>query len=263
MSLKDLWNKLLAGNTRTPDAAPVEQSTTPPDHSVSPGPGKPPSGPAMPAAAGDKIAGLSHRSAGRRHAEGGIIQNEKDDSQYNARSEMVERVESMFGEFGPVICSFMLTQWMMPGGIGRILSKLELRSRGRDGADLAQVENWILRNGTEAFCKAVGIRLEPIKAGPQPDPPTNQGDPRLVVRELKPASPAADPRRAAMGVGAVNRTTGAQQQGAHTHLQQITVKPINLTPRPNSGVPENAEPGDTQPRPPYIKRAEDGTGGAR
>lgn len=130
------------------------------------------------------------RTRGDGPAIAGIVQNDKDDSVYNMRNELVQRVEAMFGEFGPQVCAYMLTQALTTGGIARVVKKLGLTSRGRDGADMAQVEAWILKNGVEPFCKVAGVRIGPAAPPPpMPDPGTGMRegkDPR--VRPLDPSA---------------------------------------------------------------------------
>lgn len=110
--------------------------------------------------------------------EKGITQNEVEDNVYRLRAEQVQRVESLFAEFGGTVCSYVLTQTLMPGGLKRLLAKLDLSPRGREGADLALISSWIAKNGIPEFCTRVSIRipkdltpLVPRVVTPPPDAP--------------------------------------------------------------------------------------------
>jgi hypothetical protein len=174
--------------------------------------------------------------------QGGVVQNDTDDSVYNQRSEHVQRIENMFGEFGSTICAYMLTHSMTDGGVKRIITKLSLSSRGREGADLALIESWILKNGAEAFAKAVNLRLQPAAAPPPPlAPPPAKHDVKVTVRPLEAPRPGGG--GFAYAPGAKPRTENfppteprspdtptpsSGETNQRGHLQKVTVRPIGL-----------------------------------
>lgn len=124
-----------------------------------PPPGAPAKSPLMPVnELGSGIPGLTNLRPGEISRTKGLVVSDESHQAYRERDEHVRRVHELFGVFGSVISSYVLTQSLSSGGVGRILSKLQVTSRGRDGADLAQIEGWILKNGADSFCKVVGIR---------------------------------------------------------------------------------------------------------
>ncbi|MBI1290032.1 hypothetical protein GC173_02140 [bacterium] len=190
--IKDQVGQVTGAEAGEPEASPQLPSDTGSGASARPATPYPRT---RPDGTGTNPAGLHQRdpaSTGGRSRSEGVVQNEKDDSVYNMRSEHVSRIEAMFGEFGPAISSYMLTQSLTDGGVRRVLVKLDLQSRGRDGADLAQIENWILRHGIETFCDKVKIRLGGAAPPPPPmAPPPQKDEPRVTVRPLQPNRPGA------------------------------------------------------------------------
>jgi len=155
-------------------------------------PSAPDPGPGMP--------GFSQRQRGVSDSHGAnrapVIQNGTDDTVYMKRSAQVNRIEAMFGAHGPRISSYLLSQSLTPGGVSRVVQKLGLESRGREGADLAIVEKFLSQKGAEAFCKVVGLRL----AGDSPAPPPIQ-------------SPAGSPSESSNAVGLRVRVLDMASQG--------------------------------------------------
>jgi hypothetical protein len=110
------------------------------------------------------------------------LESAPDTAAYQRRSDQIEQIETMFGEFGLIICSHILTQSLMPGGIKRLTIKLEISSRGRDGADLAMVCKWIENHGVDAFCKKVGLRTSTTLNLPIPPPIPPKDDRSSALR---------------------------------------------------------------------------------
>ncbi|MCC5877279.1 MAG: hypothetical protein JJU11_13740 [Candidatus Sumerlaeia bacterium] len=169
---------------------------------------------------------------GRIH---GIPASSKFGANLDARDEQIERIEAMFGEFGTTISAYMLTQMLSHGGIARTIQRLGLRTRGREGADMIQIENWILTNGTEKFCSVIGIRSKVHNkeaAPPVEAPSSEEGTPStsqssLQVREMNPSTENLEIGRHKLTAGGVNRhkITSAPSR---THQEKITFKPIQL-----------------------------------
>ncbi|CAN5435110.1 hypothetical protein BH09SUM1_BH09SUM1_17730 [soil metagenome] len=161
----------------------------------------------------------------------GLIASGAGDQAYRQRSEQVNSIEALFGEFGPSVCSYMLTQSLSSGGIGRVIKKLNLNSRGRDGADMAQIEGWILKNGVEPFCKSVGIRTTAPTPLPMTTPmgPTlgaSPSTPGLTVKPLPEAS--RTPRPSNMTPLPVSGEFPRAPAVAPTHIQRVSVQPTSL-----------------------------------
>lgn len=182
---------------------------------------------------------------------------------HRMREELVERVEAMFGEFGPVICSYMLSQALTQGGVARVVQKLDLRSRGRDGADMAQVENWILRHGVEKFHARTGLRENAAHATPPPEvenSPTH--DPHPAKPHVRPLREETSPRASstAVRVKAVNRQSPRETPTAPSHVKRVDIKPVGLrggTPpaeeerKPEKPPPQPPSPSSTGTKPPF------------
>ncbi len=176
----------------------------------------------------------------------GIVQSDGEDSFYNERAEQVQRIQEIFGEFGPTISSYVLTQSLTSGGVGRIVTKLGLTTRGRDGADLAQVENWLLKNGVEKFCKTVGLRLPgasaPASSTSSVKPPAD----KIVVRRIDPTITRENEEGPVVSVPVASRTVNRAStinpntpQPVRSHLQKVTVTPVRLD---GSDQPDGVEP---------------------
>ncbi len=115
-------------------------------------------------------------SSRRLKTKGGIQESHAGDPEYQQRSNLAKQIEVLFKGFGPRISSYLLTQALVPGGVKRVTTKLDLTSRGRDGADIAQILSWLEKNGSEAFSKRVGIRID---QAPIPEPELDEeGEPR-------------------------------------------------------------------------------------
>lgn len=177
------------------------------------------------------------------------IQREFNRPSTHFNEEEIDRIESMFGEFGPAVCAYILTQLHIQGGIGRTVQKLEMRSRGRISADMAQIENWILSQGVEKFCSKVGIRLKPheIATPPPHEPgddatqPLRVSTPDLKIKPINPSTPSLNAeQRSKITSGGVNR----KKDGAVAHHTPITFKPIGLGKDSSQTAkkPENSEP---------------------
>lgn len=177
------------------------------------------------------------------------------DSFYAARAEHVNRVREMFGEFGTQISSHILTQSLTEGGVGRIIVKLGLVTRGRDGADLAQIENWILKNGVESFRKAVGLRA--VDA-PQPATPDNRrGIAPISATGTKSVGVIVRPLDDEESQNALRRATPRTfpmrdanlVPNSPIHTQKVTVKPVNLAGGPADDSPAGAPDEGGAPQP--------------
>lgn len=173
---------------------------------------------------GSGIAGFdSGESDG--HRSGGVVQSGINDTAYRERSEMVDQIDALFGDFGPSVSSYMLTQALSNGGVKRVTAKLELRSRGREGADLALIANWINSHGVERFCRAVGLRFGPSHTFPAVEKPQQEKKPKHRVidpnGEQSPKEKAPSPRPQA----APDRPEGS----THTHKQKVSVTPVSLS----------------------------------
>ena len=142
---------------------------------------------------------------------GGLVQNEVNDAMYNMRAEQIARIEAIFSEFGPAVCSYMLTQSLMPGGTKRLVGKLDLTSRGREGADLALLATWVTKNGVPAFCKKVGIR-------------------HVSSAELPHASRVGVPKIGSAGGEATSwPALGITPEGGHSGpIQKVAMTPVGL-----------------------------------
>lgn len=256
MDFRGLFNKLkeqVTGPTAEPVAEePLEEEVTPGSMGQEP--------PARPTPTGKgNPAGLQTRDpsgTGGRSRTHGVVQNEKDDSVYNMRSEHIARIEAMFGEFGPTVSSYMLTQSLTDGGVRRVLMKLELQSRGRDGADLALIENWILRHGADSFCERVKLRNNRSAPPPPPSAPPNPSREALnvTVRPLEGNRPGHQaPQTSQNRVGPRPRPVGqenASSQGAPaSHLNKISITPLGLAGKDVQRVHQRPESG---PQPPPL-----------
>lgn len=162
------------------------------------------------------------------------IQNQ-DNAMAAQKAENVARIESMFGEFGIAVCSYMLTQSMTPGGVGRVLKKLSIPSRGRESADMAQVENWVLKEGAEAFCTLVGIRHEGNAHFPPNAPPLHGEEHSSGHPSQNPLRPllsaAKGTREVGIGCGAekiLRPTPKEEGQQDKSHINNVNVQPIGL-----------------------------------
>jgi hypothetical protein len=198
-----------------------------------------------------------------------IVQNEKDDSVYQMRSGHIAQIEAMFGEFGPQVCSYMLTQSLSDGGVKRTLAKLGLQSRGRDGADLALIENWILKSGVPEFCQKVGLKLHRNAPPPPLAPPPIKEEPKMTVRSITPGSPEPlaspdarsarpagfNPRNAETRPGIYPRPaesrpapSGPPAPGNPSPLQKVSITPIGLAGKDVQRVHNRPAPAEA-PRP--------------
>ncbi|MCC6547850.1 hypothetical protein IT570_11855 [Candidatus Sumerlaeota bacterium] len=189
------------------------------------------------------------------------------DSFYAQRQEHVNRVREMFGEFGSQVSSYILTQSLTEGGVGRIIIKLGLVTRGRDGADLAQIENWILKNSVEAFHKAVGLRAPGAGASPPRDNRPGvaeisvSGDKSVgvTVRTLDDNEDNNEIRNALRL--ATPRTFPARDTKPRpaTHTQKVSVQPVNLNgaaaeEESSSGAPDAAAEAEPDIDVPQVQR---------
>lgn len=109
--------------------------------------------------------------------------SEQDDSVYVRRSSVVAEIEERYGRFGNKIASYLLTQLMLPGGAKRIVEKLGMRPKGFDSGDKSLIEEYLDKNGADAFSTAVGLRLTE-SSGSAP-PPKADGTGGLKVRTLE------------------------------------------------------------------------------
>lgn len=161
----------------------------------------------------------------------------------------------MFGEFGPVICAYMLSQSLSQGGVARVVTKLGLRSKGRDGADMAQVENWLLRHGVEKFRAKVGLRQNAHDAPPpsreeENSPAEDSHSSHPHVRPLGTREGPPKATRTPIQVRAVNRTSHRSHDDAPSHLGHVGIKPIGLHDPAASEPKRDEEPTATPPSPP-------------
>lgn len=194
---------------------------------------------------GKGIAGLSNRNDAPARGRPAIVQSDGEDSFYNERAEQVQRIQEIFGEFGPTVSSYVLTQSLTSGGVGRIVIKLGLTTRGRDGADLAQVENWLLKNGVEKFCKTVGLRLPGAASSSSSTSAVKPPSDQIVVRRIDPTITRENEEGPVVSVPVASRTVNRAStinpntpQPVRSHLQKVTVTPVRLDGSPD---PEQQE----------------------
>lgn len=153
----------------------------------------------------------------------------------DARDEQIERIEAMFGEFGPSVSVYMLAQLLSQGGITRTVQRLGLRTRGREGADMVQIENWILTNGVENFCRLVGIQKKnqsnetppPQDSSPEQSKEAHPESPELKVRPINPSEGSSSSPRQRFSTGGINRHKISREPG-RSHQDKVTFKPIKL-----------------------------------
>jgi len=160
-----------------------------------------------------------------------------------ARLELIEQVEAMFGEFGPAIASYMLSSAMSEKGIQVILQKLDLHTRGRVGADMAQIEAWILANGVEEFRRAVGIRERPT---PAKEPRSDSSKQEQAETKKQQQSPKQNRPRARR----LNQSANTEG-GAATNRHDLEGVSLN---RPGE---EETQKVDDPPQPPFHELSED------
>ena len=240
MAFKKLWNKWrsdsdnedLGGDDRggIPDLEhpPLDECTPPP-------PAEPPAGADGPRPPRDADSAGPARRA---------YQNEINDTAYKERSNQVARIEAMFCDYGSPVCSHILAQTLIPGGISRLVTKLGLTSHHREGADLALLEAWLEKNGAEDFQRAVGIRPRDPRTPPPPrgGPEKEEKEPR--IRELGKKDPQT-PRPPMHASGG-----RASKEGTGSPRQQVSVKPVNLSgeeQRKEEERPSPTEPGNQVP----------------
>lgn len=262
--------KKILGKFTDREASPSSATDTPSDDLVldSAPPAAPPPGrdaqavpitPRLPQKNPDST-GIAGLSASRHSAEtqlqnfnkAGLVQNEVNDSAYLQRAEQVQAIEAMFGEYGPAVSSFLLTQSLMPGGVGRVVQKLGMSSRGRDGADLAQINGWLGKHGVDAFCEKVRIRQRTSRGSGEVTPPPTDGEKLPEGKTYRTRGQL--------------KTSDTQNQPAPSHLQSVDVEGVSLTGEPRKVVeppmapdappppPKPAEPQRPQPVPPTEKR---------
>lgn len=164
----------------------------------------------------------------------GVVHSTPENTAYQQRSEQVQRIEAMFGGYGHTISSYLLTQSFTEGGVRRVVEKLSLSSRGRDGADLGQICQWIETHGTEEFCRRTNLRLKPQPA-PAPDAGgSGTGEAEVRVRPLDlrtRQSSDSDSNREKMATGPRPRQMGpgeTQPVNFEGARQKITVQPVGL-----------------------------------
>lgn len=268
--------KKILGKFKDRDASPNSATETASDELIldAPPPAAPPAGreaqavpitPRSPQKNPDST-GIAGLSSSRNSAEtqvhnfqkAGVVQNEVNDNAYLQRAEQVQAIEAMFGEYGPAVSSFLLTQSLMPGGVGRVVQKLGMSSRGRDGADLAQINGWLGKNGADAFCEKVRIRQRTSRGSGEITPPVADGH--------------GVPEGEKMPEGKTYRTRGQQKpsdtqsKSAPSHVQSVDVEAVSLSGEPRKVVeppmapdappppPKPAEPQRPHPVPPTEKR---------
>lgn len=107
-----------------------------------------------------EVAGLRHRQPGMQLGSEGLIQNETNDTIYNARNQVVALIHERYAKFGDSIATAVLTKAFLPNGLELLLTKLNLSTTGSQIRDHEQIVAFIDRNGIEAFCRATGIRYE-------------------------------------------------------------------------------------------------------
>jgi hypothetical protein len=162
-----------------------------------------------------------------------VVQNAVDDSAYQARARQIEHIHALFGDYSNRTCTYLLTQSLMDGGMARLVERLGMRPRGRDGADMAQIAQWLTENGEERFCRAVGVRLSG-DTGPVPPPithPASAPDPatppgvRVQPLGTRSASSSRPPKPAPRTVRDPSSTgTGA------SHRTKVSFTPVSLKP---------------------------------
>lgn len=166
-----------------PDNSPVSRESAPPTDTTS----QKEADPVRKDAASGGISGLSMRRKGQQASDyrQGVVMHAQNDTAYDVRNEQVETIEAMFGDYGPVICSYILTQFFAPGGMKRLVEKLGMHSRGRDNADMSQVEAWLAAKGKERFMEVCRLRGGP----PAPPAPEKKEDNTAAIARVKPISP--------------------------------------------------------------------------
>jgi hypothetical protein len=107
-----------------------------------------------------------------------------EDSTYQRRTGLVVEVEERYSRFGPKVCSYLLTQFMLPNGSKRVAEKLGLASRGFDAGDRNAIEQWLDKHGADEFCRVIGIRTGDAR-GPNPQPVGNSKNDPLRVRTIE------------------------------------------------------------------------------
>ncbi|MBI5155270.1 hypothetical protein HZA57_08530 [Candidatus Poribacteria bacterium] len=139
------------------------------------------------------LAGLRQRRHGEQPSpEAGIVQNQRNDTIYNQRNEVVAQVAERYSKYGSAVASSILSKAFLPNGLELLLSRLGLNSVGQTLKDHDQIVAYIDRNGVEAFCEKAGIRYDPKRMVRKPGdsdsearmkPPTPQ-----PLRQKSPAS---------------------------------------------------------------------------
>lgn len=213
---------------------------------------KAPSTPAPKPSDPNAVAGLGNKSEvpkGKGKGVGpAIVQVDQDDSSYLRRSEQVQIIQDLFADFGPRVSSYLLTQSLSEGGIGRIALKLGLEAKGQDRAKIALIEKWIRKHGVEEFGKAVGLRLAGSSGVPPAPPSTGSSSPELKVRVYDPNNPDS-PNSGSHGPSTPKFIVqGRKNQSSEStpvpppvpfgvdppsssgprHVQQVSVQPIGL-----------------------------------
>lgn len=161
-----------------------------------------------------EIPGLTTRKAGERSrpVSHGVVENNPNDSVYEERNEQVVKIHAMFSDFGNQVASHILTYSFMDGGVRRLVEKLGMEPRRRDGADLAQIESWLTNNGVEEFCRICGIRTGSKDAVQRPLPPKKGKEVDLRVKPL--AKKSSSTRG-----GSPNDTQSSRVSGDRHHVK--------------------------------------------
>ncbi|MCB2154058.1 hypothetical protein KQI84_04180 [bacterium] len=110
-----------------------------------------------------EVAGLRHRGKNVEPDSGGLIQNETNDTMYNARNQVVAVIHQRYAKFGDSIATAVLTKAFMPNGLELLLTKLGLGSVGSQFEDHEQIVRFIDREGVAEFCRRAGIRYNEEK----------------------------------------------------------------------------------------------------
>ncbi len=83
------------------------------------------------------------------------------DTSYQRKSSTVDFIERRYGAYGAQVAAAILAHALQPGGIQRLMQRLDLKTWNNDALDHDEILRFIQNKGLETFCKALGIRLNP------------------------------------------------------------------------------------------------------